>query len=80
VAAGRAAPPAVIKCDIEGAEHAALVGARHIIERFSPVIFLATHAPDVHRGCCAFLSGLGYRLSALDGMALEQSSELLARR
>jgi FkbM family methyltransferase len=80
VSSGQLQPPTVVKCDIEGAEHEALLGARSTLERFSPIIFLATHGPDMHKRCCDFLSNLGYELSALDGMAVAQSSELLARR
>jgi FkbM family methyltransferase len=80
VSSGQLQPPTVVKCDIEGAEYEALLGARSTLERFSPIIFLATHGPDVHERCCDFLFNLGYELSALGGMAVTQSSELLAKR
>lgn len=80
VSSGQLQPPTVVKFDIEGEEYEALLGARSTLERFSPIIFLATHGPDVHKRCCDFLSNLGYELSALDGMVVTQSSELLAKR
>lgn len=72
--------PTVIKCDIEGAEYEALIGARDTLERFAPIIFLATHGEDVNKRCCDFLYKLGYEISALDGCEVAQSSELLARK
>jgi FkbM family methyltransferase len=45
--------PQVIKMDIEGGELAALRGARLLLERHRPAIFLATHGADVHRACCS---------------------------
>ncbi len=80
VASGQAPPPAVVKCDIEGSEHEALMGARSILERFSPVIFLATHDPAGHLACCSLLSSLGYQLATLDSLAITNSSELMATR
>ncbi len=67
VFSGEAPPPRVVKCDIEGGEYEALLGARATFERFAPLIFLATHDPAGHRRCCDFLSGMGYQLFALDG-------------
>lgn len=70
--------PDVIKIDVEGAEFAVISGARRILEIARPVIFLATHGPDVHASCCCFLRDMGYELEALDGRIVEDSTELLA--
>jgi FkbM family methyltransferase len=80
VASGKLSPPDVIKCDIEGGEYGALTGASQILVKFSPIIFLATHGPDVHRQCCGLLSDLRYRLTPLDGRPLAETSEILATR
>jgi FkbM family methyltransferase len=69
-------PPDVIKCDIEGAEYDALLGARHTLEKFGPAIALATHSADIHRLCREFLQDLGYSVEALPGTPLE--SEMIA--
>jgi len=77
---GRGTPlPDVIKIDIEGGERAALEGARLLLERRHPIIFLATHGWAVHSECCAFLRGLGYSLSGIHGESLDQTDELIAR-
>jgi FkbM family methyltransferase len=70
--------PNVIKCDIEGGEYDALEGAARILKRQRPKIFLATHGPDIHRRCCSFLTGHGYKLESLDDLPLDKTSEVLA--
>lgn len=80
VASGELPPPDFIKCDIEGGEFDALSGASGILEKYGPVIFLATHAPEVHRKCCKLLTDLGYRLTSIDPCPVEETSELLAVR
>jgi FkbM family methyltransferase len=80
VLSGTLPPPNVIKCDIEGAEYDALVGAATILARFAPMIFLATHGPEVHQRCCKFLLNLGYQLQSLENMPLDDTSEVIAVR
>jgi FkbM family methyltransferase len=76
---GEILPPNVIKCDIEGAEFDALIGARTLLERYHPTILLATHGRTVHTLCCDFLLARGYSVRALaKGMPLAQSTELVA--
>jgi len=70
--------PDYIKIDIEGAEMMALLGAKSLLAKAHPVIFLATHGSGVHQECCRLLKSLGYELQPIDGMNLEESSEVLA--
>jgi FkbM family methyltransferase len=71
--------PNVIKCDVEGGEFEALLGARATLLKSKPVILLATHGAKVHQGCCALLKGLGYRLRGLERrLDLRASDEILA--
>ncbi|MFZ3211418.1 MAG: FkbM family methyltransferase [Terriglobales bacterium] len=78
VASGKIPPPNVIKCDIEGGEYDALTGARDTLSRYRPGIFLATHGPEVHGRCRELLTSIGYNLTALDGLSLNESREILA--
>ena len=71
-------PPNVIKCDIEGGEYDALLGALTLLARYHPTIFLATHGPKVHARCCELLQQFAYQLKSLDGRPLDESSEILA--
>lgn len=80
VNSGKLPPPDVIKCDIEGAEYDAFVGASETLAKYGPTILLATHGPLVHQQCCEFLSALGYKLSSLDERPLAQTNELIATR
>jgi FkbM family methyltransferase len=75
---GAITTPDFIKIDIEGAEMKALVGARAMLESAKATIFLATHGSPIHQECCHFLSGIGYKLTPIDGRELEKSSEVLA--
>lgn len=78
VASGVLPPPDVIKMDIEGAEGSALSGARDVLTRYHPVIFLATHGAGVHADCCTMLESLGYDLQPIGSERLEECSEVLA--
>ncbi len=71
--------PDVIKIDIEGGERDALEGARRILDRRHPLIFLATHGWQVHADCCALLTGFGYTMSGVGGEAPNETDELVAR-
>jgi FkbM family methyltransferase len=74
------APPNLMKCDIEGGEYEALKGAEATLRQFAPVIFLATHGPEVHRQCCELLGRLGYELLPLDNSSLSGATEIIAKR
>jgi FkbM family methyltransferase len=81
IARGELLPPDVIKMDIEGGEYLALRGAGKTLAESHPLIFLATHGPDVHAQCCEFLNELGYRLQALPGKhgkTLDDTDEIVA--
>lgn len=78
VSAHTIAPPNLIKCDIEGGEYDALLGASGIIKQHRPIIFLATHSPEVHERCCSLLLSHGYNLQSLNDRPLEQTDEVMA--
>lgn len=80
VSSGELSPPNVIKCDIEGGEYDALTGAADILAKYAPTILLATHGAEVHQKCCGFLADLRYRLTSLDELSLDQTSEVVAVR
>jgi FkbM family methyltransferase len=70
--------PDVIKIDVEGAEYRVLCGARDLIGKFLPTIFLATHGPTVHERCCELLVSWGYQLQPIGKKDLRNSDEILA--
>jgi FkbM family methyltransferase len=78
VSSGELPPPQVIKCDIEGAEYAALQGALKLLKAAAPIIFLATHGPEIHEQCCQLLTTLHYSLRSLDDSPLASTTEILA--
>jgi len=70
-------PPDYIKMDIEGAELQALRGGMDCIQRHRPVIFLATHGREVHKGCCQLLESWGYTCPLLGAYA-DDRGEIIA--
>ncbi|MEZ6234082.1 MAG: FkbM family methyltransferase [Phycisphaerales bacterium] len=76
--AGRLPDPNILKMDIEGAEAAALRGAKRMLERARPLVFLATHGPDIHAECLDLLRSVGYRVSSLDDKPVESTREIFA--
>jgi FkbM family methyltransferase len=64
---GRSAPPDVIKIDVEGAEKMVLYGAENILRTKRPLIFLATHSPELHAECIGILRNFGYQIELLQG-------------
>jgi FkbM family methyltransferase len=72
---GRLPVPQVIKIDIEGGEAAALRGAVETFRMHKPVLFLATHSPDLRRECVTMLRSLCYRIELIGN----QADEMIAR-
>ena len=61
--------PQLIKMDIEGAEYDALTGAKELLSKHHPTIFLSTHNCQnngVHKECIALLTEYGYSLKYLE--------------
>jgi FkbM family methyltransferase len=78
VESGELPEPQFMKVDVEGAELRAFAGARRLLERCHPTLFLDTHGSAVHAECCRLLVELGYRLETIDGRQLEESKEIYA--
>jgi len=70
--------PQFMKVDVEGAEMHAFTGARRLLERCHPTLFLDTHGSAIHAECCRFLAELGYQLDTIDGKDLADSKEIFA--
>ncbi|MBI5688080.1 MAG: FkbM family methyltransferase [Verrucomicrobia bacterium] len=80
---GRLPLPDFVKMDIEGAEVRALNGARKLLARRHPTVFLGTHAMtdlgcNTHEPCCRLLRDLGYRLVPIGADTLDATDEILA--
>lgn len=72
--AGKITAPDYIKLDVEGTEHSVLRGAKVILTKFQPIIFLSIHNEKAHRKCYEFLKNLGYSLETIG----ESDDEILA--
>jgi FkbM family methyltransferase len=64
-------PPTILKIDVEGEEADVLRGGHNILERYQPIIFLATHGIGVRDECFAILSSHGYDITDVDGSGSE---------
>lgn len=76
---GRLVPPHSIKMDIEGAELLALRGAQKCIQRYRPIIFLATHGREIHAACCRLLESWEYECRELAAVIAEGLGEVVAQ-
>ncbi len=70
--------PDLIKMDIEGAEFDALLGAKNILSKRKPIIFLATHGQDIHKNCISYLLKFNYKLKSVSGKPIEETDEIIA--
>jgi FkbM family methyltransferase len=70
--------PDLVKIDVEGAEYAVLQGAKDLLVRAHPTVFLAIHGKACRDDCVALLRWLGYSLSPLDATALDEATEIIA--
>ncbi len=77
--AGELLPPDYMKVDVEGAEYDVLNGARGLLEKFHPTLFLDTHQREAHHLTITLLEELGYEFTILDGKSLAETKELIAR-
>ena len=75
---GEIQPPDYMKIDVEGAEAEVLAGARTILEKYHPILFLDTHNREAHHATVALLIEMNYELQCLDGKPLAESKELIA--
>lgn len=76
---GKLRPPDYMKVDVEGAEFEVLSGARHILEKHRPVLFLDTHNRQAHQATVSLLKAAGYRFDVLDGKPMPESKEFIAK-
>jgi FkbM family methyltransferase len=75
----RADFPALIKIDVEGAEHEVLAGAIDTLSAARPVIFVALHGDPQRRACRTLLESAGYRITSLEpGVDAESAGEWIA--
>ena len=70
VAAGER-PPDVLKIDVEGAAAAVLRGARAVLERHAPAVYVELHGPAERAGVRDELLARGYRAETLDGRPVQ---------
>ncbi len=62
--------PNVMKIDVEGAEVGVLEGAKSLLQKARPVIFLSLHGDDLKKRCMEILSGYGYTFQQIEPMEI----------
>jgi FkbM family methyltransferase len=71
--AGVLPDPDLMKIDVEGAEYLVLQGARGLLRRARPTVFVSTHSQVLDGECVRLLESLGYLIERL------AADELLAK-
>jgi FkbM family methyltransferase len=72
--------PDYIKIDVEGAEFLVISGAKSMLAKHQPTIFLAAHGIEVHQQCITFLHSIGYKLLSINSKNIDETSEILAMK
>jgi len=80
VSRGELPCPDHMKIDVEGGEMSVFLGARSVLAKAHPTVFLATHGRAQHQQCCEFLRSLQYQLQAIGARSVESCTEILAYR
>lgn len=62
----KAAPPKLIKVDVEGAEVEVLEGAAKTLQTFRPEVFVEAHSETLGEKCLTLLNQLGYTVRQLE--------------
>jgi FkbM family methyltransferase len=72
--------PQDIKIDVESAGSLVLKGAQRLFQKYHPLLFLSTHAWNIHIECCRFLKLTGYTVKLIDGDDLnnKEVAEIIA--
>lgn len=72
--------PNLIKIDVEGAEISVLQGAKYILIKHKPVVFLSTHSDDLRKNCLEIMQEFGYNnISPINSENIDTASEFLIR-
>ena len=66
VLTGQLPPPQLMKIDVEGAEAMVLAGARRVLAKYQPALFIEAHSAQLAQQCRFELSQYGYRIQALN--------------
>ena len=57
--------PNILKIDVEGEEYNVLLGAKLLLQKTKPIIFLATHSEEQKELCLNYLNNAGYKSKIL---------------
>jgi precorrin-6B methylase 2 len=63
-------PPDLIKLDIDGGEHEALLGAEAVLRRFGPRLIVEVHSKELETRCQRLLGRYGYEPVVVDQATL----------
>ncbi len=65
----------LIKVDIEGNEHNALVGSKDTLSTFHPILIIELHTPEQDLLVSKFVRDLGYSIKRIDESKIENPNE-----
>ena len=67
---GEIDPPSLVKIDVEGAELLVLIGAKKIIEKYSPVFIIELHTYQLAHQCIDLLNEYNYKINLIQRDAI----------
>jgi len=65
----------LVKVDIEGNEHKALIGSKETLSKFHPILIIELHTPEQDLLVSKFVRDLGYSIKRIDGSKIENLDE-----
>lgn len=65
----------LIKIDIEGNEHNALIGSKETLRKFRPILVIELHTPEQDLLVSKFVRDFGYTIKRIDGSNIESPDE-----
>ena len=73
--------PNVLKIDVEGAEFRVIKGAKNLLLKYKPILFLSTHGEEIKNNCLSYLKQLNYHhIKPINANSIEKASEFLIRQ
>lgn len=73
--------PNILKIDVEGAEFHVIKGAKNLLLKYKPILFLSTHGEESKNNCLSYLKQLNYHhIKPINANSIRKAYEFLIRQ
>ena len=73
--------PNILKIDVEGAEFQVITGAKNLLLKYKPILFLSTHGEESKNNCLSYLKQLNYHhIKPINANSIRKAYEFLIRQ